>query len=272
MTPMRHALPMKIIVQTSGGAKLCLVCRTVQYWLLPILYHTVVLSSSAVIERFAASITGTRPSASSAPLIELKPSALVRKLWIGPTSSIDQAYLSYNSPAWPVPRICAILALCQSLHALAIMNVHQKSWPRLALDIPRGVRALWIGLVHGKADWRYLPCAASAREFLTMDTYMTEDELRQIVRSQSIRRVRRFFSKPQLGCVEDARGLEKLEVVCCSSSKEEAATALEEALQTYRYEPTPHVALIPRSHMYKGRCDPLALLHDDWLSATRVRC
>lgn len=254
-------------------------CRTAQYWLLPILYHTVVLSSSAAIERFATSITGTRLSASSAPLIELKPSALVRKLWIGPTSSIEQADLSYNSPAWPIPRICTILALCQSLHALAIMNVHQKSWPRLSLDIPRGVRALWIGPVHGKADWRYLPCAASAREFLTMDTYMTEDELRQIVRAPSIRRVRRFFSKPvglgalqQLGCVEDAQGLEKLEIVCCSSSKEEAAAALEEALQTYRYEPTPRVALIPRSHMYKGRCDPLALLHDDWLGTTRVRC
>ncbi|KAL1943282.1 hypothetical protein VTO73DRAFT_4357 [Trametes versicolor] len=141
----------------------------------------------------------------------------------------------------------------------------------------RGVCALWIGPVHGKADWRYLPCAGSAREFLTMDTYMTEDELRQIVRSPSIRRVRRFFSKSvglgalqQLGCVEDARGLEKLEIVCCSSSKEEAAAALEEALQTYRYEPTPHVVLISRSHMYKGRCDPLALLHDDWVSATRV--
>lgn len=59
---------------------------------------------------------------------------------------------------------------------------------------------------------------------------MTEDELRQIVRSPSIRRVRRFFSKSvglgalqQLGCVEEVRGLEKLEVVCCSSSKEEAA-------------------------------------------------
>ncbi len=244
---------------------------------MPILYDTVVLSSSATIERFATSINGARSSTSGASLTELKPSAFVRKLWIGPTSSIDQADLSYSSPAWPILRICAILALCQSLHTLAIMNVHQKSWPRLMLDIPRGVRALWIGPVHGKADWRYLPCAPSAREFLTMDTYMTEDELRQIVRSPSIRRVRRFFSRPvglgalqQLGCVDGAQELEKLEVVCCSSSKEEAAIALEEACQTYRYEPTPHVALVPRSYMYKGRCDPLALLHDDWLDMPAV--
>ncbi|KAI0633050.1 hypothetical protein C8Q77DRAFT_865963 [Trametes polyzona] len=204
------------------------------------------------------------------------PASLICRLWIGPTSSVDQGDLSYNAP-WPIPAICNILARCPSLHSLALMNAHQKCWPRLSLAIPRAVRALWIGPVHGKADWRYLPCAPSAREFLTMDTYMTQDELRQIVLSPSIRRVRRFFSSPvgvglytldQLACVEQAPWLESFELVCCSATKEEAAVALEEAVRVHGYEPTARVVLTPRSNMHGGRRDPLALLFEDWVDAT----
>ncbi|KAI0830318.1 hypothetical protein BC628DRAFT_1336977 [Trametes gibbosa] len=280
-----HTLPMELIQALGAsedqaeGAKLCGICRIARHWVLPILYEDVTLSTSNAIERFAASLTPIPTSeTTSAEVAPSYPALLVRRLWIGPTSTTNQDDLSYSSPAWPVPRIREVLARCAALRALALMNLHQRAWPRLALAVPAGVEVLWLGPVHGRADWRYLPCAPRTREFLTLDTYVTEAELRQIVLAPRMRTVRRFFSNTcgygvvhQAGCVEDAsRTFERLEIVCCDATRAQAAAGLGTALRRRGYEPIPRVVFVPKSNLYKGRYDPLAILFDDWIDPPRA--
>ncbi|KAH9851298.1 hypothetical protein C2E23DRAFT_886747 [Lenzites betulinus] len=281
-----HTLPMELIqavffeiasVDTLEAVKLCRICRIVRHWVLPILYEDVTLATSAAIERFAASLTLAPKSDAASVEGAPSPASCVRRLWIGPVSTDAEGDLSYDPFAWPIPHVHAILTRCTSLRALALMNLHQRTWPRLALAVPAGVEVLWLGPVHGRVDWRYLPCAPRTREFLTLDTYVTEAELRQIVAAPSMRRVCRFFSDScgygivhQAGCVEDAQpALERLEIVCCDRTRVEAAAGLKLALRRRGYEPIPRVVFVPRSNRYQGRYDPLAILFDDWMDASR---
>ncbi|KAI0363242.1 hypothetical protein BV20DRAFT_1058216 [Pilatotrama ljubarskyi] len=281
----RHALPMEVIrivlqvleyaaaSDKSVSAKLCLVCHTVRSWILPVLYDRVVLSSAQAIERFAYA----QMENSDDKIVKPAPATVVRKLWIGPTSSVEQNDLSYGSSSWPITLIHQILVRCPALDALALVNLYQGVWYRLAGVIPRGLQSLCLGPVHGKVDWRYLPCAPSLREFITMDTYMMDEEIQQIVLSPSIRRIRRLYSHgdrvslafDQLQCVEKATALEKLEIVCCEETEEEAAAILDRVSKSYVYEPA-RVALIPRSHIREGRYDPISVLYQDWLTLTKT--
>ncbi|KAI0354221.1 hypothetical protein OH77DRAFT_518614 [Trametes cingulata] len=207
--------------------------------------------------------------------IEPAPVTLVRNLWIGPTSSVEQNDLSYGSSSWPITLIHQILVRCSALRSLALVNLYQGVWYRLAGVIPSGLQSLCLGPVHGKVDWRYLPCAPNLREFVTMDTYMMDEEIQQIVLSPSIRRIRRLYSHgdrvslafDQLECVEKATALEKLEIVCCEETEEQAAAILDEVSKSYQYDPA-RVALIPTSHIREGRYDPISVLFDDWLDLT----
>ncbi|KAI8996313.1 hypothetical protein BD414DRAFT_477495 [Trametes punicea] len=199
------------------------------------------------------------------------PASVIRNLWIGPTSSVEQNDLTYSSSAWPITLIHQIIIRCTSLRALAIVNLYQGDWFRLASVLPPGLESLTLGPVHGKVDWRYLPCTRSLREFTSMDTYMMDLELQQIVLSPGIRTVRRFYSRSdhiklafdQLECVEKATTLEKLELVCCAETVRQAATILEDLAKRYKPDPE-RVVLVPKSHTHESCYDPIAILFDDW--------
>ncbi|KAH9886722.1 hypothetical protein C8Q73DRAFT_715076 [Cubamyces lactineus] len=279
---LHHTLPVEVIrtvlelaaaSDKAAGAKLCCLCSTVRLWLLPVLYDTVVLSSAKTIERFAYGQMENPDSTAVYP----PPTSIVRKLWIGPTSSTVQNDLAYSSSAWPITLVHQILVRCASLHALAIVNLYQGDWFRLAHVLPAGLRALTLGPVHGKVDWRYLPCSASLREFTSMDTYMMDLELQQIVAAPGIRTVRRVYSRvdhinlafDQLDCVEKATSLEKLEIVCCAESVERAASVLEKIARCYKLNPE-RIALVPKSHISGSTFDPIAVLFNDWLLSWRT--
>ncbi|KAI0673173.1 hypothetical protein C8Q78DRAFT_1068585 [Trametes maxima] len=209
-------------------------------------------------------------------IVEPAPASIVRALWVGPTNSVEQNDLTYGSSSWPITLIHQILARCTSIHFLALVNLYQGVWYRLSGVIPPGVQSLCVGPVHGKIDWRYLTCAPALREFITMDTYMMDEEIQQMVLSPTIRRIRRVYSHgervglafDQLECVQKATALEKLEIVCCAETEEQAAMVLEEMAHAYAHVFEPErVALIPKSHMRGGRYDPIGVLFEDWLVA-----
>ncbi|OSC96397.1 hypothetical protein PYCCODRAFT_1309324 [Trametes coccinea BRFM310] len=205
------------------------------------------------------------------------PATIVRNLWIGPTSSVKQNDLVYNPSSWPITLIHQILARCKSLRSFALINLYQNDWFRLASVLPPTLESLTLGPVHGKVDWRYLPCTRSLRDFTSMDTYMMDLELQQIVLSPSIRTVRRFYSRSdhvalafdQLQCVEKATGLETFEVVCCAETAEKAKAILEDTAKWYKPDPE-HIVLVPKSHIRNSQYDPISVLFEDWSSWTKA--
>ncbi|CDO77474.1 hypothetical protein BN946_scf184902.g8 [Trametes cinnabarina] len=205
------------------------------------------------------------------------PASIVRNLWVGPMSSVEQYDLAYSSSSWPITLIHQILLRCKSLRVLAIMNLYQGDWFRLASVLPAGIQSLSLGPVHGKVDWRYLPCTRALREFTSMDTYMMDLELQQIVTSPNIRTVRRFYSRgdhinlafDQLECVDKATALQTLEVVCCAETVERAASILEDMEKWYKPDPE-RIILVPRSHIRNSRYDPIAVFFEDWTASAKA--
>ncbi|KAI0331376.1 hypothetical protein GY45DRAFT_1322423 [Cubamyces sp. BRFM 1775] len=279
---LHHALPVEVIrtvlewaagSDKASGAKLCRLCSTVRLWLLPVLYDTVILSSAKTIERFAYGQVENPDSTVVYP----PPASVVRRLWIGPTSSTVQNDLVYSPSAWPITLVHQILVRCASLHALAIVNLYQGDWFRLAHVLPAGLHSLTLGPVHGKVVWWYLPCSASLREFTSMDTEMMDLELLKIVAAPSIRTVRRVYSRvdhvnlafDQLDCVDKASSLEKFEIICCAKSVERAASVLEKIAKGYKPIPE-RVVLVPKSYLCGSTFDPIAVLFNDWLSSWRT--
>ncbi|KAI9058729.1 hypothetical protein FKP32DRAFT_1218445 [Trametes sanguinea] len=258
----------------SDGAKLCGICRTVRSWLLPLIYDTVLLTSSKSIQRFAYALM---EDPIEHVIVHPAPASIVRNLWIGPTSSVKQNDLTYHPSSWPVTLIHQILARCKSLRSFALINLYQNDWFRLASVLPPGLESLTLGPVHGKVDWRYLPCARSLRTFTSMDTYMLDLELQQIVVSPNIRTVRRFYSRSghvalafdQLQCVEKATGLQTMEIVCCAETVEKAKTILEDTAKWYKLDPE-RIVLVPKSHTRNSCFDPISVLFEDWSALTKA--
>ena len=67
----------------------------------------------------------------------------------------------------------------------------------------------------------------------------------------------------QLECVEEAKVLERLDIVCFGESEKEAESVLEEMASRYEYDRN-RVALVPKSSMCKGRRDVIGVLFKDW--------
>ena len=244
-------------------------CRTARSWVLPLLVHSVTLTSSEAIARFAYSLMD---GPDDVP-IEPAPGSLVRKLWLGPTSSVDQNDLEYGSNAWPITLIHQILARCTSLRSLAVICIGQARWYRLTGVIPASVSSLWLGPVHGEVDYRHLPCASNLKCLTSLDTFMLDTEVRDLVQSPSIVVLRRVYSSAdrvtlafdQLECVQQATVLERLDIVCCGESKEEAKTVLEQTASRYEFD-RGRVALVPKRAYCNGRRDVIAVLYEDWVA------
>ena len=70
----------------------------------------------------------------------------------------------------------------------------------------------------------------------------------------------------QLECVERAKVLERLDIVCFGESEEEVESVLEEMASRYDYDQK-RVALVPKSSLCKGRRDVIGVLFKDWAAS-----
>ncbi|KAI0685529.1 hypothetical protein C8T65DRAFT_679244 [Cerioporus squamosus] len=273
----RHSLPMEVIQKVFERAashvptasSICRVCHTARAWALPVLYETIVLPSSSKIERFAYSQMETPFDV----VVDQLPIHLVRKMWFGPTSSSEENDLDYSSREWPITLMHQILTRCTALCSLAFINVGQAQLYRLTSVIPKTVSSLVLGPVHGEVDYRHLPCAPNLHTFTSMDTFMLDTEICELVLSSTIRTIRRVYTTPsetrvalafdQLECVYRASVLERLEIVCYGGTKEAAAEILESVAKERDYDRT-RVVLVPRASTKNGKDDAFATLFEDW--------
>ncbi|RPD70220.1 hypothetical protein L226DRAFT_539072 [Lentinus tigrinus ALCF2SS1-7] len=206
-------------------------------------------------------------------LVDQLPILLVRKIWFGPTSKYEENDLDYSSREWPITLMHQILTRCTSLCSLAFINVGQAQLYRLTSVIPRSVSALVLGPVHGEVDYRHLPCGPNLRTFTSMDTFMLDNEICELVLSSTIHTIRRIYTYPsehrvalafdQLECVYRATVLERLEIVCYGETKEAAGKILENVAKEREYDHT-RVVLVSRSSTKDGKEDAFATLFDDW--------
>ena len=234
------------------------------------MYHTVILTSSRQIGKLAHTLMRADAYDPSFPHEHL--GSLVCNLWIGPTSNAKQNDLDYGSNAWPITLIHQILTRCTRLRALAVIGIGQARWYRLTGVIPESVVSLCLGPVHGEVDYRHMPCAPSLRRLTSLDTFMLDTEIRDLVLAPTLRTIRRIYSVgdrvslalDQLECVERATSLERLEIVCYAESREKAALLLDGAAEGREYDRS-RVVLIPKSCIRDGRSDAIATLFEEWL-------
>ena len=257
---------------TPTASSLCRVCHTARAWSLPILYETIVLTSSSKIERFAYSHMETPFDI----VVDQLPILHVRKMWFGPTSNFEENDLDYSSREWPITLMHQILTRCTFLCSLAFINVGQAQLYRLTSVIPKSVSALALGPVHGEVDYRHLPCGPNLRTFTSMDTFMLDNEVCELVLSRTIRTIRRIYTYPnehrvalafdQLECVSRATVLERLEIVCYGATEEVAKECLESVATQREYDRKRVVLVSKASINGKGVEDAVATLFADWIA------
>lgn len=259
------------------SAKLCLVCRTTHSWMLPALYSTVVLTSSSEIVCFSNSLS--RSSSRCLPetgTSGITPASHVRHLWLGPTSSSAEHDLSYASSAWPVTLIYRILAHCRELRALALINFAQHLVYRIEAMISPTVEMVHLGPVHGHLDFRKLACAARLRTISSLDTYLSDWDVQDLVLAPHIRRIRRFytgsigqrigFAFEQLPCVKKSTSLEEMQIIVCGETTEGARQELAMMAEEFMDNADARVELIAMARRPDGQMDGIGAFHDDWLA------
>jgi len=277
-----HRLPMELLPEVFLYAaaedretcrNLCLVCKSARNWTLPALYTTVVLTSSSQILGFAWSVMSSAVQYGSITG-EQDLGSYVRHIWFGPTSATAEHDLSYASTAWPVTLIHQILSHCTGLRALAVINFAQHLIYRLEGVIPATVESIHLGPVHGHLDVPKLRCA-HLRSITSMDTYLSDWEVQELVMSPHIRCFRRFYSNParisfafdQLPCLAKATTIESMQILCCDDTAENAERAMADLAKQYKDNADERVELIALSVRQNGsgRSDGILVLYEDWL-------
>ncbi|KZT03754.1 uncharacterized protein LAESUDRAFT_728779 [Laetiporus sulphureus 93-53] len=281
-----HVLPMEIIceafllaaVRNPGtAAKLSLVCQSAHFWMLPALYSTVTLTSSDQIVPFARSLRASTIQVEEGSA-ERSLGSYVHHLWFGPVSSAAEHDLFYASTAWPVTLLHQILSLSQNLRALAFVNVAQHLLFRFEEVIPSTVESIYLGPVHGRLDISKLRCYRNLRHLTSMDTYMNDWEIQEIVTSPHLRVFRRFFSTSakiafafdQLPVMKRVKTLERLEIINCDETAGSAAQTLGLCAAAYYEFADARILLTGKSNIRKGRMDIMATLYDDWTQSLGV--
>jgi len=279
-----HKLPVELIAEIfcyaaqqdrSTAAKLCLVCRTSRMWMLPILYTTVVVTTSSEIVSFASAVMSSSFSVESGDMQGPSLASLVRHLWIGPRSSTAQNDLVYGSSAWPVTFIHQILHFCTSLRALALINLEPTYWLRLESKVPPSLEHLSLGPIHGPVTIESMQCSANLKTITSYDTYLPDWEVKDLVVSRTLHGFRRFFSTSssdkiefafdQLPCLREASSLRQMQIICCDADAEVAACNLKQIASEYRDVcQDERVMLISRSSNWDGVPDALRSLYEDW--------
>ncbi|KDQ58453.1 hypothetical protein JAAARDRAFT_128814, partial [Jaapia argillacea MUCL 33604] len=215
------------------AVSLLLVCKEVRLWILPVLYTTVVLTSSNAIIRFFRGLMQDAGPNPTSPIL----APLVRHLWMGPigrspTPGFPKAFevndgywssadLQLYSTSWPITMMHQILSSCTSLRSLAILNLGQNNWSHLEGVIPTTLESLWLGPIHGPLILKNFRHHPRLRTITSIDTYMRDDEVKDIVLSPHCRVFRRAYIRSpqaveyafqQLPCVAQSSTLEEMRI------------------------------------------------------------
>ncbi|KAF8903290.1 hypothetical protein CPB84DRAFT_1774434 [Gymnopilus junonius] len=218
----QHTLPVELIRKvlllacddSSAIPSFLLICRAVHTWMLPLLYFSVQLTTSAQLSKFLS--THDIPN----DLLESR-FALVRNLYIGEAPS-EQGDLAYGSTTWPLTILCRLLWLCRSVKKLTILNLDQTKWYMFTHAMPASLEYLTLGPVHGSFRPQALKQLPTLKAFTSVLTYMRDDEVQDIVCYPSMRVLRRIldgssmaphWAVEQVGCISKSPALERLEIV-----------------------------------------------------------
>lgn len=148
-----HRFQLTVLTQAISGDSnvaivLCRVSRRVREWVLPTIYHTVILPTSVKIRAF---VEGLLVSADNSRRMSIDPtSTFVRRVWIGPTSCRQEGDLFFASKAWPLEDLRLILEQCIRLQDLAMINVYPPLWPRFT--VPSTVSTIVLGPIHSRVQ------------------------------------------------------------------------------------------------------------------------
>lgn len=195
------------------------VCHAAYDWVLPLLYHTITLSSHAQIVAFFVA-HNTLEDADTNKL------RLVRNLWFGPQRNTSDSSLFYGSSSWPLTIIHRVLWFCTGLQSLYLVNLDQNEWFRLENVIPSSVTRIAMGPVHGPFILRNLQHCPRIESFTSALSFMRDDEVREIVTYPHMREFRRILQAhplasvsdilvDQLPCVSDSQTLQSMRFEIC---------------------------------------------------------
>ncbi|KAG6828175.1 hypothetical protein H0H92_008906 [Tricholoma furcatifolium] len=145
---------------------------------------------------------------------------LILSLWIGPTLSRPSDLL-YGSTSWPITIIDRILNSCNNLRSLYLVNLDQNNWFRIEDAIPQSLESLTMGPVHGPFRINEMKRKPRIHHFTSIQTFMRDDEIRDLVVSPHIRTLRRIWSSSgtrlyfldQAECVRQSETLRVMELM-----------------------------------------------------------
>lgn len=191
---------------------LCLVCRLSHAWMTPILYNSVVLSSTGWITRFFITLKSA----------ESRVAHLVHAIWIGPSTMDESLSGTLTYGYGHANMIEGILKSCTSLRTFVLINFNHDQWPKIESAIPNTLENLVVGPIHGSLDMRTLARAPGLRTLTSLNTYLRDDEVRDVVLCPNLRHFRRVvsshswpfgFAMDQLPIVSKSETLEKMEIL-----------------------------------------------------------
>lgn len=154
---------------------------------------------------------------------------LIRNMHIGRTPSTLRD-LTHTSANWPLTVIGRILWLTTSLESLTLLELDQNVWYRFEHAISASLRYLALGPIHGPFHPQDLKKRPKLETFVSVLTYMRDDEVRDVVCFPSLKRFSRLLDAPssayltdpslsfavdQAKCVSQSTNLERLEIVLC---------------------------------------------------------
>ncbi|EPQ52121.1 hypothetical protein GLOTRDRAFT_27807, partial [Gloeophyllum trabeum ATCC 11539] len=155
-------------------------------------------------------------------------SSTVRKLWIGPVTLNGSKgdFLTFKPRStpwsgdlirWPLTMTHQILMQCTSLQSLALITLNQNDWSFIESAIPASLKSLWMGPAHGAIVLKNFRRNPRISHFTSIDTFMRDDEVVDIVVSPHTRVFRRIFTsgagqfaRDQLACLTRATGLREM--------------------------------------------------------------
>ena len=144
---------------------------------------------------------------------------LIQNLWIGDTPD-SEGNLTYGSTFWPLPIITRILWSCTRLRSLYLANLDQNDWIRLEKAIPASVENMAMGAVHGPLHIKDLTRKPRIRRFTSAQSFMRDDEVRDVILSPHMKKFRVLFSAQrasqmqtleQVGCISESKTIEEIE-------------------------------------------------------------
>jgi len=144
---------------------------------------------------------------------------LIQNLWIGNTSD-SGGNLTDGHIFWPLPIITRILWSCTRLRSLYLINIDQNDWIRLEKAIPASMESMAMGPVHGPLHIKDLTREPRIRKFTSAQSFMRDDEVRDVILSPHMQKFRVLFSAQrasqiqtleQVGCISETETIEEIE-------------------------------------------------------------